>query len=291
MIDRVWTPTKAAARLTKQLNLFTGVHGTPRFPVNVVELAHEVANLFQWPDSIDEVEGVNIKGLEGALFSTEDKTSWKLLYNEMLSPGRVRFTQAHELGHYCLHRLKQASFECTEDDMLCWDGGPNIEQQADTFASYLLMPLDDFRTQVQGGDVSLELLSYCAERYGTSLTATILKWLECTTESAVFVMSREGYICWSRSSKRAMGSGAYFATRGRPPIKIPAGSLAANNDIRHDRGGINIASQLWFPRAEEQFPIREMKLTADGYDYMMSLLLLPHYAKAWAPWEDRRQPH
>jgi Zn-dependent peptidase ImmA (M78 family) len=289
--DTAWTPTKAAARLTKQLNAFAQIHGTDRFPVNVVELAHEAANLFQWPDSIVEVEGLSIKGLEGALFSNEEKTAWKLLYNNTLPPGRTRFTQAHELGHYCLHRLEQESFQCTEGDMLDWGDGPNIEQQADTFASHLLMPLDDFRAQIRGEDVSLDLLGHCTERYGTSLTATILKWLECTNESAVFVMSREGYICWARSSKKAMEAGAYFTTRGRPPIAIPEGSLAANSDVRHDRVGTNIASPHWFPRAEEQFPIREMKLTADGYDYTMSLLLLPRYVKAWAPWEDRPQSH
>jgi hypothetical protein len=40
--------------------------------------------------------------------------------------------------------------------------------------------MDDFRRQVVGQQISLELLGHCAERYGVSLTAAILKWLEFT---------------------------------------------------------------------------------------------------------------
>ena len=54
-------------------------------------------------DSV-KVEAVDIKNFDGALFANEAKDRWMLLYNNGLkSPGRIRFTQAHELGHYILH--------------------------------------------------------------------------------------------------------------------------------------------------------------------------------------------
>jgi hypothetical protein len=46
----------------------------------------------------------------------------------------------------------------------------------------------------------VELFSHCAERYGVSLTAAILKWLEFTPESALLVCSRDGFIDWAVSS-------------------------------------------------------------------------------------------
>jgi hypothetical protein len=290
MTTEAWTPTRAATRLTKQLNAFAAAHGTQRFPVDVTELAKEAANLFQWSDPITEVEPVNLSGLEGALFSDDGRKRWKLLYNSQLSPGRIRFTQAHELGHYILHRMKQQEFKCTEGDMLEWDEAKGIESQADVFASYLLMPLDDFRSQIGSNPISLDLLSHCADRYGTSLTATILKWIECTEESAVFLMSREGYIDWARSSKRAMEAGAFFRTRKDGPIAVPAQSYAADTNLPHDVLGTEIASSIWFPSSEEHFPILEMKLTADQYDYTLTLLRLPRFAKVWAPWRPDGHP-
>lgn len=66
--------------------------------------------------------------------------------------------------------------------MLNWSkDDKDIEGQADLFASYLLMPLDDYRKQVTG-TVDLDLLGHCADRYGVSLTAAILKWLQYTEE-------------------------------------------------------------------------------------------------------------
>ena len=77
--------------------------------------------------------------------------------------GRVRFTQAHELGHYILHRRMRDSFQCSDGDMLNWSQDDrDIEGQADVFASYLLMPLDDYRKQITGA-VNLDMLGHCAE--------------------------------------------------------------------------------------------------------------------------------
>jgi IrrE N-terminal-like domain len=61
-------------------------------------------------------------------------------------PWEGSFTQAHELGHYLLHRSARECFECTEGDLLNWSlDDQDMEAQADVFASYLLMPLHDYR--------------------------------------------------------------------------------------------------------------------------------------------------
>jgi Zn-dependent peptidase ImmA (M78 family) len=286
MSSEAWTPTRAAIRITKQLNIFAEHHGAPRFPVNVTELALEAANLFCWTDPITDVQAASIPGFEGALFADHNRSRWMLLYNkDLLSSGRIRFTQAHELGHYILHRVECERFECTDKDMLNWSSeGRDVEAEADMFASYLLMPLDDYRAQIGTSPISLDLLGHCADRYGVSLTAATLKWLECTEESAVFMMSRDGFIDWACSSRRARAAGAFFRTRKGSPIPVPDGSLAANDSISHDRLGTEISGSVWFPRAEEQFSLRELKLRADQYDATFTLLLLPRSANAWPAW-------
>ena len=136
------TPQRAATRLVRIAEAFSTAHGHPRFPVNVEQLALGAADIFGWKDPIAEVKPAAIKSFEGALFANEGRSKWLLLYNQTLkSPGRIRFTKAHELGHYVLHRAQQDRFECSDADMLNWSSDEkDIEAQADLFASYLLMP-------------------------------------------------------------------------------------------------------------------------------------------------------
>jgi hypothetical protein len=281
------TASKAAYKFTHVLNRFAEFHGTDRFPVDVVALAKDAANQFNWNDPITEVQAADIKGFEGALFPDDDKRKWLLLYNHKLkSPGRIRFTQAHELGHYLLHRQQQDSFSCSSKDLINLDTDEKtIEAQADSFASTLLMPLDDFRIQMDG-TIDFESLGACADRYGVSLTAAALRWLKDTDKQAVLIVHRDGYVDWAFSSRPALKNGAFFRSR-QLPVDIPPGSLAANETVTHDRAGTEIRASTWFPHAPVDLPLREMKITADGYDSIMTLLVLPRGASVWQPWEAR----
>lgn len=269
--------------------MFSAAHGVDRFPVDVPSLAMEAARIFGWSDPITQVQAANIKGFDGALFPGDGRKEWLLLYNEAVSsPGRVRFTQAHELGHYILHRQLRESFQCSDADMLNWSkDDKDIEGQADLFASYLLMPLDDYRKQVTAA-VDLDLLGHCADRYGVSLTAAILKWLQYTDEKAVLVMSNDGFINWAWSSEPAAKAGAFFRTRNNV-IPVPDGALAADADIKHDRPGTQVPASIWFPHARADTPLREMKVHAEQYGVVLSLLHLPRSAYVWPPWAEKER--
>ncbi|MFL9869538.1 ImmA/IrrE family metallo-endopeptidase [Paraburkholderia fungorum] len=278
------SPAKEANRLSQILDLFHQTHGDARFPVDVAKLALECGELFNLADRIVGIEPAPIRGFEGGLFRT-GQSEWRILYNDTLSSeGRIRFTQAHELGHYILHRAAQDAFECTTRDMLEWSATERvIESEADKFASYLLMPLHDFRSQA-AGDVDLNLLGRCAGRYGVSLTAAILQWLSHTDEKAVVVLSRDGFMDWSFASEPAFKSGAFFPTR-KKVIEIPGSTLAADARVLHDKQGLSIAGRAWFPHAEQAMRLREMKLSAEQYDCTLTLLVLPKAADVWAPRE------
>lgn len=161
-------PIPWANRLNKLLNQFHQIHGGDRFPVDVETLALQIPTQFQTGEPI-VVEGQDIDPeFEGALFNlnagSQTKGSWAIVYNQSItSLGRIRFTLAHELGHYLLHRKVQEAFNCSEADMLHWDSPERqLEVQADLFASYLLMPIDDFREQITGKIVDLDVLGSCA---------------------------------------------------------------------------------------------------------------------------------
>lgn len=277
------TPSTAAYRLTHVLNAVCAAHGMDRFPVDVSTLAKDAHNVFHWRDPISEVRAESLGSFEGALYPNEARSKWLLLYNDALrSPGRIRFTQAHELGHYLLHRTKKDQFECTDDDMIDLEQDEvGMESQADSFASTLLMPLDDFRTQM-GQASCLESLGECANRYGTSLTAATLRWLSYTDHPAVLVVHRDGYMLWAVPSKPALKAGAFFRTRSKT-IEIPAMSVAANASIEREVAGTKIDTRIWFPRADGGQQLREMKIRADHYKFTISLLVLPRGCSVWEP--------
>lgn len=284
-MDEPLTAARAAHRLTHILDALGKVEPQKRFPVDVTALAKGCAELFRWDDPITRVEAASIEGFEGALVPADDRKQWMLLFNDQIkSAGRQRFTQAHELGHYILHRRKRDSFHCSEDDMLDWEPDSQaFESEADLFASYLLMPLNDFRAQVPGA-ANLAILSKCAERYGVSLTAAANQWLKHTDERAVLIMSSDGFMHWSCSSRSAFDAGAYFATRKRrAPIEIPPEAIAADESVESEREGKEILAQVWFPHADPGVKLREMKLYSNHYGRTISLLLLPRGISCWAP--------
>ncbi|WP_321912290.1 ImmA/IrrE family metallo-endopeptidase [Burkholderia cepacia] len=275
------SPAKVANQLSQVLDTFHAAHGGMRYPVDVEMLALGCADIFKFPDPIAAVQAASIPGFEGGLFRQDN--SWLLLYNDGLSsPGRIRFTQAHELGHYFLHRAAREVFECTAGDMDDWSADQKaVELEADKFAAYLLMPLHDFRAQVPA-TVDINVLSDCAERYGVSLTAAILQWLSCTEEKAILVRSREGYMLSANASEAAYHAGAYFRT-AKETIEVPSGSLAAKPEISNEKQGALVPTNIWFPYASPSSRLREMKITSDSYDTVLTLLILPRT-------EDVRKP-
>jgi len=279
--SEIWSPARAANKIVKVVEAVSGIHGMDRFPLDVPSVALEAAKIFDWSDPITKVQAADIKRFEGALFPNDTRTEWLLLYNPAsTSPGRIRFTQAHELGHYALHRAMRDGFQCGDSELLGWPGDEeSIETQADVFASYLLMPIDDFRKQTDR-KIDLDVLGQCADRYGVSLSAAVLKWLQFTEEKAVLIMSSNGFINWAWSSDLAFRAGAFFKTKNNV-IEITNGTLAADTSIRNEREGKEISARLWFKHADKAISLREMKLYMDQYDRTMTLLILPKLADVW----------
>jgi hypothetical protein len=144
-----------------------------------------------------------------------------------------------------------------------------LEAQANTFASYLLMPRNDFDAQIRGQEISFELFGHCAERYQTSLTATILKWLEFTEEAAMLVVAdHDEFICWSFCSQSARRLGTYKT----PGEVVPASALeylkASTSNSRSPR---RVPAGVWHPTAEAI----ESAIISDQFEQLIFLIRFP----------------
>lgn len=91
----------------------------------------------------------------GYLKNINDK--WVIGVNIQHNPKRQRFTIAHELGHYFMHREKNLDFE--DATFFRIDNSTSIEYAANEFAARLLMPEDRVRKAIDGGLKSLEKLA------------------------------------------------------------------------------------------------------------------------------------
>ncbi|KGG93014.1 hypothetical protein P245_10630 [Comamonas thiooxydans] len=267
-------PMAEANRISSMLNM---VLGSNRFPVKVDEVALEYSRQCFADSPVDKVQGEDLEGLEGMLAANKARSKWLIVYNSAVrSEGRKRFTIAHEFGHYILHRHERNRFECSDGDIETGDGHDrDIESEADKFASTLLMPLDDFRKQVDGHPISFDLLGHCADRYGVSLTAAALRWTEIAEKRAILVASRDGHLLWSKSNQAAFRSGAYFATR-KNTIELPQDALAHSNNLLDVGAQMQTTrAQTWFTREPASMPLTEITRVAGQYDYSLTLLLMP----------------
>jgi IrrE N-terminal-like domain len=270
-MSATYSPKRWGNELTRLLNAVYAASPV-RFPVRVPALAKEFSAQRFPNDAIVMVKGESLDNFDGALL--HGAKGWGIVYNNAItSAGRINFTLAHEFGHYLLHRIAfPDGLQCGQQDMVRWDSAyRQIESQANDFAATLLMPLDDFRKQIDArGKPNLDDIGACAERYGVSLIAAALRWLEYTERRAVLVVSRDGFILWSRSSDRALRTGAFFRTANVPPVPIPSGSLPAQPDLlEKSKGQVRHEADVWFRE-----PCDEIALVSDHYDFAISLLHL-----------------
>ena len=283
------SPKNEANRVTRILRAC----GFDQFPVKVRDVAIEISRQISPLEPIASIKPVPVPHFEGMLKRSPKGDKWIIGVNEDgASSGRINFTIAHEFGHYMLHRELQQDFECAEKDMHNWDAqGKIIETEADTFASYLLMPPDDFRNQISDQDLSIELLRHCADRYDVSLTAAALKWREIAPGRVVVVAAKDGYLDWSSSNERAFKSGAYLATT-KQLIEVPENSVLSRA-VRSGAGDkARVDVQAWFPGEPEGLEIKEYAFVVegDGFNYTLGILILPERERREEEEEDLLAP-
>lgn len=289
-------PNTPVAWAIKISNLLQGIQvgtGELMYPVNVQEIAIHISEHFFPEAPISKISGEAFSGnFEGALIQVPGtKNSWGIAYNTAIkSSGRVNFTLAHEFGHYLLHReaLKDG-IQCSRRDMMRWNAEHNKrEAEANEFASYLLMPRNLFEIEMQKDALSLHLFQQAADYFDVSLTAAILKWLSFTTERAMLIVGKDGFVDWVWSSENLRKSGVYLQPK-KEPIELPQQSIAAQGDFDGECvEGVNHKAGIW-PFDED---VKEMTVHADTYDMTITLLIFPkHGLRQFNKDEDEPEPY
>lgn len=277
-------PLKESNKITRMLDLAYGANRFDTGPVPIEHIALSYSRNISPKGPIHDVQDLDIPGCMGALvFSETRPRQWSVVCHKGQSPGRRAFTIAHEFGHFILHRsLIDESDEyidgiyCSEDSVLR-RAGNGIEKEADTFAANLLMPLHDFRRQIPAkARPDFEMLGAAAKRYGVSMTAAVLRWLEYTETRAMMVVSNEGFGLWARPSQAAFKSGLYIKTKD-VMYELPSQAAAVRRDYTDEtKKGFAQPAGVWFRE-----PLVEMCLRSDRYDQEITLLHFDDTGPRW----------
>ena len=130
------------------------------------------------------------------------------------SHERQRYSLAHELGHWHHHRGQKLF--CRGDEQSTWHKGKtDPERTADAYAADLLMPSYLFVPRAETvRRVEIETMRPLAKEFETSLTATVIRFVERGPfPAAVVWYDKDGAFGWKRLNHRLMGGNVRLPPR------------------------------------------------------------------------------
>jgi Zn-dependent peptidase ImmA (M78 family) len=159
-------------------------HAFSAFPICPFAIAKK-AEIIVEPKDSDEL------GVSGFLMRVGDV--FGILYaRHIANEGFIRFTVAHELGHYFLPGHSAALFpngdglHCSRSGFISHD---RRERQADHFAAALLMPEKLFTEAIDEAGQGFPAIQSLAELCKTSITATAIRFAKFTGDSVAIIVS------------------------------------------------------------------------------------------------------
>ena len=219
--------------------------------------------------------------------NSENHAEWGIFVNPKARAERRRFTVAHELGHFVLHRATQATFNCDKESVYTGiDTLKAIEREADDFASNLLMPGNMLRDRIDGKRIDIHLLGALAKEFGVSLEAMCIRLVKYTEQRAVLVYWDNGFLKYQWPSGEARRTRVRLRKTADPQEPI-LGTLAADEEIAQEWDGVDMPASAWCTSEASDIRLRELKHTyADG-NRVLSLLMLEsapprtYHASGW----------
>jgi len=179
-------PAERARKLLNDLNIYQP-------PVPVEEICGRLDIEYIYGADIDS-EALIIKGSKRItpLIAVKSNKQYK---------SRVRFSVAHELGHFCIPSHLNETYLCSIEDLYNYQENKFAEKEANEFAAELLMPLHWIAQAIKTQDVSMQLIKTLAEEYETSLTATALKVTTDCPDRIAVVYLKSGRVDWFKKNK------------------------------------------------------------------------------------------
>lgn len=211
------------------------------------------------------VKEVESDGFDGALVRRSSGVGGRILVKRGIrEAGRKRFTTAHEIGHYLLHKHSD-SLSCDANEIANWSNFEvNPEHEADEFASELLLPSAEMKALIGTQWPSLKLVSGLAAEFEASLTATIRKYCDVGPQSCAGVWVQDSRVVWFSPSP----SFPHWVKVGE---ELDAGLLDCNTRLEEM---IEVRASEWIPAFAEDIQSTLLQGCVRMPAYRGSLVLL-----------------
>lgn len=275
MTAEVLTPAKAASKVIKWMRAYLGGDVPLITDLDLVRQMLPSTPYGKGVTAIKAPAAATWSGCEGALVrNPHDVAEWGIFYNPASRHERRRFTIAHELGHFVLHRGRSDEFNCDKGSV--YSGSEDLaamEREANVFACNLLMPGDVFGKSINGPSVNLHLLSELASRFDVSFEALCIRFIQFTDQRAILTCWDNGFLNYECRSTQAKKTQARIHRTDDPQEPLP-GTLAADNDILQEWNGVEMSAAIWCPEEASHMKLREFKHSYSERERVLSLLLL-----------------
>jgi Zn-dependent peptidase ImmA (M78 family) len=203
---------------------------------------------------------------DGKIIFGKNKTVVKV-NSQIQFPERKRFVAAHEIGHFMMHK----DMELPDDTFSNFNIFAGMEKslktgvqelEANEFASELLMPDKLFLKEVIGKKFTPLLIKNLSERFKTSLTATVFKYLQYDLHPICIVFIENGMVkYWKKSADMKVWISDF--NRLPPPSDSVAAEYIQNDYTfiyKLDEKAQTIKKSTWFK-------LRDYDEDTDFYEY------------------------
>ena len=162
---------------------------------------------------------------------------------------RVRFTMAHELGHFVIDEHRNAlksGLVPSHPSFTNFSSDNEVELEADFFASSLLIPKSRLVKDVFRRKFSFNLIHELATKYQTSITATLIKFASIGNHPIMIICSIDKKIKWFKYSDDF----PFKYINALPGFKVPrntsAGQYFYENGTKNEDEFEIIEAEDWF---------------------------------------------
>lgn len=184
------------------------------------------------------------EGLDGCLI-TDGQIGGILISTLVQNAKRRRFTWAHELGHYVLHKHVRLWKDHARDV-----GSPfaqEAEADANAFASGLLMPRSLLQNDISSKEPSFAIVDMITKACDVSFVAAALRLVKVSDWPCALVSVRSGKVEWYMGSDE-------FEWFIQPERTVhPSSTAAVVTDVSHaSKDGLVLPARMWVGDAADE---------------------------------------
>lgn len=242
------------------------------FSINSPEQLAPLARII----SIAEYYGIHVipsqlKNCFARISIIDDETAVLRYNQDYKNEQLIKFSIAHELGHFILHKSKLTEFKDSKELLTKYYSNKGIEQEADEFASELLMPTNMFIHAVESSKIQypdFNLVKYLSENFNTSITATAMKLVEYGQYCIALIASEDNKIKWfNRDREFRLFLKNRGSTLGSDSYAYKFFNSGEKNNNVHE-----VFADNWITNVSQEELIMEHTFFSDHYNYTLTII-------------------